>query len=296
MELLPISITSKNTIKSFFNAQRVEASDLLFGNLYIWHFSREIKYTLLDDCLVVTTKFSDEPYPFIFYPLGLGDKKAAIIKMREYFLDNHIPFSIRSLENHQRDELIKYFGDSFEIKENRDRFDYLYKVSDLINLSGRKLHNKKNHLNRFFNLYPDFIYEEITTSNTNEVLESYTKWLNDNPKINDGLRNEYIGLKASLENFDKLDMKGAIIRIDGNIAAFSLGEQINDNSVVIHIEKGNIFYSGIYQAINQQFLANTWSDMEFVNREEDLGIEGLRKAKMTYQPHRFIEKSNAILK
>lgn len=296
MELLPIDITSKNTIKSFFNAQRVEASDLLFGNLYIWHFSREIKYALINDCLVVMTKFSDEPYPFIFYPLGLGDKKAAIKKMQEYFLDNNMPFSIRSLENHQRDELVESFGESFEIKENRDRFDYLYKVSDLINLSGRKLHNKKNHLNRFFNLYPDFIYEEITPLNTNEVLESYTKWLNENPKINDGLRNEYIGLKASLENFDKLDMKGAIIRIDGNIAAFSLGEQINDNSVVIHIEKGNIFYSGIYQAINQQFLANTWSNMEFVNREEDLGIEGLRKAKMTYQPHRFIEKSNAILK
>lgn len=296
MNFLPIDITSKNIIKSFFNMQRIEASDLLFGNLYIWHFSREIKYALLNDCLVVMTKFSDEPYPFIFYPLGLGDKKAAILNMKEYFLDNNMPFSIRSIEEWQKQELIENFGESFEISLNRDRFDYLYKIDELITLNGRKFHNKKNHLNRFFNLYPNFKYEQIDSSNTAEVLDTYTKWLNENPKINDGLRNEYIGLKAALQNFDKLDMKGAIIRIDGSIAAFSLGEQINDNSVVIHIEKGNIFYSGIYQAINQQFLANNWSNLEFVNREEDLGIEGLRKAKMTYHPHRFVEKSNAILK
>ena len=91
-------------------------------------------------------------------------------------------------------------------------------------------------------------------------------------------------------------MKGGIIRIDDKIAAFSLGEQINSNSVVIHIEKANTFYDGIYQAINQQFLYNDWNDMEFVNREEDLGIAGLRHAKMTYNPIRFVEKFEATMK
>lgn len=298
MQFLPFDINAKSVIQSFFNAQYIQASDLLFGNLYIWHFSREIKYILIDDCLVVLTKFSNEDFPFIFYPLGNGDKKSAIVKIKEYFLDNKMPFSLRSLESYQCDELQTLFPNSFEITLNRDRFDYVYRIDDLIKLEGRILHKKKNHLNRFFNLYPHFCYERIDSTNSLEVLESYKIWFENDAKNanNDGLKNEFLGIKAVLQNFEKLNIKGAFIRIDNKIAAFTLGEQINRDSVVIHIEKGNTFYNGIYQAINQQFLKNEWANLEFVNREEDLGIDGLRKAKMSYKPHKFVEKSNAIFK
>lgn len=295
MQFFDIDISAKETIKSFFNAQRVEASDMLFGNLYIWHFSRTIRYAITHDCLVVLTKFPNESYPFIFYPLGSGDRKGAITAMQEYFLDNQMPFSLRSLESYQSAELENLFPNTFEITSNRDRFDYIYNVNELIALVGRTLHKKKNHLNRFFNLYPDFAYERVDSSNAMEVLEAYSAWFELGEKT-DGLKNEMLGIKATLQNFSALDMKGGIIRIDGKIAAFSLGEQINADSVVIHIEKGNTFYAGIYQAINQQFLKNEWAHLRFVNREEDLGIEGLRKAKMSYKPARFVEKSTAILK
>lgn len=295
MRFFDISIDSKSTISDFFHAQRIEASDMLFGNLYIWHFSRTIKYALIDDCLVVWTKFPSESYPFIFYPLGRGNRKVAIEKMKEYFLDNQMPFSLRSLEPYQSAELENLFPNSFEIAPNRDRFDYLYNIDELIALSGRTLHKKKNHLNRFFKLYPNFSYERVDSSNALEVLSAYRAWFENSDK-SDGLKNEMLGIEASLRNFSALDMKGAIIRIDGKIAAFSLAEQINDDSVVIHIEKGNTFYEGIFQAINQQFLKNDFAHLRFVNREEDLGIEGLRKAKMSYKPLRFIEKSNAIWK
>lgn len=295
MQFFDIDISTKETIKSFFSAQRVEASDMLFGNLYIWHFSRTIRYAITHDCLVVLTKFPNESYPFIFYPLGSGDRKGAIATMQEYFLDNQMPFSLRSLESYQSAELENLFPNAFEITPNRDRFDYIYNVNELIALVGRTLHKKKNHLNRFFNLYPDFAYERVDSSNAMEVLEAYSAWFELGEKT-DGLKNEMLGIKATLQNFSALDMKGGIIRIDGKIAAFSLGEQINADSVVIHIEKGNTFYAGIYQAINQQFLKNEWAHLRFVNREEDLGIEGLRKAKMGYKPARFVEKSTAILK
>lgn len=295
MILQPLDINSKNIIKSFFNAQRIEASDMLFGNLYIWHFSRDIKYSILNDCLVIITKYDNEHYPFAFYPIGLGDRKRALEGIREFFLDNNMPFSLRQIEEYQRDELLEFFPNSFEISENRDRFDYLYSIDELIKLEGRKFHNKKNHFNRFLNSYPNFLYEEINANNALEVLESYKRWFEENPNKTEGLINELKGIEASLINFDLLDFKGAIIRIENNIAAFSLAEQINDDSVVIHIEKANIFYNGIYQAINQQFLANAFSNLTFVNREEDLGIEGLRLAKMTYNPIRFIKKYNANL-
>lgn len=276
--------------------QRIEASDMLFGNLYIWHFSRDISYAILNDCLVIKTKFPNEKYPFIFYPLGLGDRIKAIKDVMDYFLSNNMKFAIKSLEPHQKYELEKNMPNIFDISPNRDRFDYIYNVSDLINLNGRKLHSKKNHLNKFLNLYPNFVYERIDSSNAIDVFESYVEWFNKNPNITDGLRNEFIGIESTLRNFNMLDMKGGVIKIDNKIAAFTLGEQINSNSVVIHIEKANTFYEGIYQAINQQFLCNEWNEMEFVNREEDLGIEGLRRAKMTYNPIRFVEKFEAVLK
>ncbi len=276
--------------------QRIEASDMLFGNLYIWHFSRDISYAILNDCLVIKTKFPNEKYPFIFYPLGLGDRQKTIKDVMDYFLSNNMKFAIRSLEPYQKYELEKNMPNIFDISPNRDRFDYIYNVSDLINLNGRKLHSKKNHLNKFLNLYPNFVYERIDSSNAIDVFESYVEWFNKNPNITDGLRNEFVGIESTLRNFNLLDMKGGVIKIDNKIAAFTLGEQINSNSVVIHIEKANTFYEGIYQAINQQFLCNDWNEMEFVNREEDLGIEGLRRAKMTYNPIRFVEKFEAVLK
>ena len=276
--------------------QRIEASDMLFGNLYIWHFSRDISYAILNDCLVIKTKFPNEKYPFIFYPLGLGDRQKTIKDVMDYFLSNNMKFAIKSLEPYQKYELEKNMPNIFDISPNRDRFDYIYNVSDLINLNGRKLHSKKNHLNKFLNLYPNFVYERIDSSNAIDVFESYVEWFNKNPNITDGLRNEFVGIESTLRNFNLLDMKGGVIKIDNKIAAFTLGEQINSNSVVIHIEKANTFYEGIYQAINQQFLCNDWNEMEFVNREEDLGIEGLRRAKMTYNPIRFVEKFEAVLK
>ena len=276
--------------------QRIEASDMLFGNLYIWHFSRDISYAILNDCLVIKTKFPNEKYPFIFYPLGLGDRQKTIKDVMDYFLSNNMKFAIKSLEPYQKYELEKNMPNIFDISPNRDRFDYIYNVSDLINLNGRKLHSKKNHLNKFLNLYPNFIYERIDSSNAIDVFESYVEWFNKNPNITDGLRNEFVGIESALRNFNLLDMKGGVIKIDNKIAAFTLGEQINSNSVVIHIEKANTFYEGIYQAINQQFLCNEWNEMEFVNREEDVGIEGLRRAKMTYNPIRSVEKFEAVLK
>lgn len=292
MDFLPLNIEAKGIIEDFFFAQRIEASDMLFGNLFIWHFSRQIAYCVAHDCLIIRTTYPNEA-PFLFFPLGRGDKKAALSTAREYFLDQKIPFSFHSLENAQNAALEALFPQKFSFTKMRDRFDYIYDIAELVALNGRKFHNKKNHLNKFLNLYPNFAYERVNPANAAEVLATYRAWFGENPSPSEGLKNEFKGIEASLQNFENLGMKGALIRIEGKIAAFSLAEQINEDSVVIHIEKANTFYEGIYQAINQQFLAREWAHLRFVNREEDLGLAGLRQAKMTYQPVGFVEKSNA---
>lgn len=294
MQFFQLDLESKKIIDEFFFSQRINAGDMLFGNLYIWHFSRKIEYCILHDCLIIKTTYPDSA-PFLFFPLGRGDRARAILDFREYFLDNNLEFCFKSLEIEQKNELEKIFENKLIARPNRDRFDYVYSVSELINLEGRKFHNKKNHFNRFLNNYPNFVYENIDSSNASEVLATYEKWFKANLNPSEGIKNEFIGIKNALLNFQTLDFRGGLLRIEGNIAAFSFGERLNENTALIHIEKANIFYTGIYQAINQQFLTHAWSEMEFVNREEDLGIEGLRRAKMTYNPAFFVEKFEANL-
>jgi len=179
--------------------------------------------------------------------------------------------------------------------ENRDRFDYLYSISELIELKGRKYHKKKNHLNRFKELY-SFTYEPITQENIKELKNVWKEWFaKTEESASEGLKMENLGLLDVFRNYLFLSIKGAIIRVNGKIIAFSLGESLNDETVVIHTEKADINYHGAYQIINQQFLEKEWSCFRYANREEDLGIEGLRKAKLSYNPVLLAKKFETVV-
>lgn len=294
-----ISIQDKDLLTSFFKSVHILVSDLTFTNLYLWHLARNISYTILNDCLVIKTQYPNEN-PFIFYPIhknnNLDCKKKAIFQIMESFKDEGMKFSMRSLSKDDKNELEKFMPNIFNFSYREDRSDYIYSISELIELKGKKYHKKKTHLNRFVERY-NFIYEELNQTNANELIQTYQKWFK---KIKDtatiGLHNEYIGIIELLKEFSNLDFKGGILRVDEQIIAFSFGEPLNINTVVIHIEKANPEFQGSYQAINKEFLENAWKNYELVNREEDLGIEGLRKAKRSYQPLYLQCKFDATLK
>ncbi|MGP1579990.1 MAG: DUF2156 domain-containing protein [Wolinella sp.] len=296
MQWKPIDIEDRAILERYFSAQDLHVSDFSFTNLYLWHFSRSISYAIVDGLLCIKTQYHGEQ-PFLFYPLGQGDKRAVIEQLMERFDSHAIPFSFRSLSLKMTQELEWLFPARFEFIHNRDRSDYIYAVEELIELRGRKFHKKKNHLNRFFELYPNFSYENLNGENVEELLEAWKLWFGRiADEADEGLKNEYIGIVETLKQFDNMSYKGGILRIEGKIVAFTLGEQLDSDSVVVHIEKADTEYHGAYQAINQQFLANEWQHLKYVNREEDLGIEGLRRAKLSYQPVGFVDKYNAILK
>ncbi|MGP1449543.1 MAG: DUF2156 domain-containing protein [Wolinella sp.] len=291
----PLDIEDREIFERYFIYADSPISDFSFTNLYLWHFSRSISYAIINDCLCIKTQYHGEN-PFLFFPLGNGDKKAALGHVMECFESRAIPFSMRSLSKEAKDELENMMPGKFEIIHNRDRSDYVYLVEELIELKGRKFHKKKNHLNRFFELHPDFTYESLGHENVSELLEAWKLWFGRTvDEANDGLKNEYIGIVETLKHFNEMSYKGGILRVDGKIIAFTLGEQLNSDTVVIHIEKADTEYHGAYQAINQQFLAHEWSALKYVNREEDLGIEGLRRAKLSYQPCHLVDKYNATL-
>lgn len=298
MKFNPLRITDRELFESYFRTCKPIVSDLTFTNLYLWHFARKIEWCELCECLIIRTTYPNE-MPFIFYPLHKnGDEKAKISALNALisdFKEQNLPFSIHSLSKIDKNELETIMPGKFDFIYKEDRSDYIYDCAELIALAGKKYHKKKTHYNNFCKAY-DFRYEALSLSNASEVASAYDAWFEALPNKTDGLKNEYIGIKACLENFAKLSFMGGILRVDERIVAFSFGEMLNDECAVIHIEKGDINYNGVFQAINREFLAHEWSGAKIVNREEDLGIEGLRKAKQSYQPIYLEQKFEASLK
>ena len=294
----PIDLESKDIFTHYLARDSLVLSDMSFANCFIWRNARDICFAQVQDCLVIQTRYEGKN-PYIFYPIGDGDKQGALKICKEFYAQNNLALEIHALNATQAKHIHAEFG--IQPQENRDRFDYVYNVPELIALSGRKYHKKKNHLNFFLQEHKDFVFEEISTHNASEIMQVNDKWFEANPNKTEGLKFENLGINDALRFYDELGLKGGIIRVNGNIEAFSFGEVLHGDLegkkvALMHIEKANQQIRGIYQAINQQVLEHCFAECGFVNREEDLGIEGLRKAKLSYQPCALLEKFEVVIK
>lgn len=188
-------------------------------------------------------------------------------------------------------------GNKVLIEENRDHWDYIYSIEELVALKGKKFHKKKNLLNQFKRNY-EYEYETMAPECVEEVLEmqdEWYKWYEEN-NPSEALKAENRAITRVLHNIDQIQgLMGATLRVDGKVIAYTVAEPLCGDSIVIHFEKGNIKYKGVYQAINQMFLENDAAQFINVNREQDLGDEGLRKAKMSYNPSFFLKKFEATI-
>jgi hypothetical protein len=202
------------------------------------------------------------------------------------------PFYLMGASRWVVDQIETLCPGKYEFKEDRDDFEYIYKTSDLLTLPGKKFRMKKNHLNGFLREYPDYVYEPITHDNMEEVKQASAEWFARHGDIED----EEVSIKRCFDNWDALGVRGGLIRIYGKIEAFTVGDLMNERVAHVHYEKANPNIRGLYQAINRDFIRHEFADTEFVNREEDLGIPGLRQAKMEYHPDHFAEKYDVTLK
>lgn len=292
IEFKEIDLQDKIIVQHYLTQDNFMISDIAFGNLFIWRLARTIEFAILCDCLVIKTTYQDRN-PFFFFPIGNGDKVACIRHLHSYCKDLDITFEFHSLEKKNLDFLLSVYPNNTKYFLNRDRSDYIYLTKNLIELSGRKYHKKKNHLNRFFEEYQGFSFEKINEANLEELKVTWATW--DNSGDNEGLKNESKGIFEVFNHYNALGFEGGLLRFDSKIIAFSFGEIISQNLCIIHIEKADIAYRGAYQAINQQLLYHCFNHITYANREEDLGIEGLRKAKMSYNPDIILEKYEAII-
>jgi uncharacterized protein len=236
---------------------------------------------------------------FVFCPIGnLNDSlglKTVMDKIISYFSENNLPFIMKVVPEVAANSIRKMYPKELMYLEDRDNYDYVYSTKDLIELKGRKYHGKKNHINKFISQY-DYMYKPITKDYIEQCLQFARQWRSmrgeeENPELID--EEEAIG--QALYNFDALGLTGGMLILDNKVEAFTFGEGINNDTAVVHIEKANPDINGLYTAINNFFCKKQLNNFRFVNREEDMGIEGLRKAKLSYYPLK-LEKKYTLLK
>ena len=292
----PITLESKELIDSFFKQKCTLSSEFTFTNLFMWQKSYNMHYAVPEGMLTIIPRHGNGPLSAT-YPVGKGDTKAAVRKILEYF--EHIGETplIRLYNDISRYQLEQDFPDTFIFTEDVNSHDYVYRTSDLINLSGNKYHSKRNHVNRFKSSY-NYEYHRMTPDYKDRCMEMFKGWVDSKKDSVPGIDEQFDAVSTLLNNWEKLDITGGCLTVDGEMVAFSFGEQLcaDGSMAVIHLEHANTDYNGSFAAMNQQFLEHEWSSFEFVNREEDMGLEGLRKAKESYRPVFMVKKYVATIK
>lgn len=299
LEFRPVEAADIDRLEEFFCLRPNKTCDSVFLDSFLWREYYHVKFTVSDG-KAVQWLMSKDGQPHSAMPMCRQDELPHYFnEMVEYF--NQVlkkPFKIY-LADQEAVEFLQLDPNRFEITEMEDLKDYLYSAEALKTLAGKKLHKKKNHLNGFLRDYEGrYEYRKLCCSDRTDVWQFLDKWReNKGDEVDEHLDYEVRGIHEILKNCSSLQIRMGGVYIDGKLEAFSIGSYNQfENMAVIHIEKANFEFNGLYQFINQQFLIHEFPDVELVNREDDLGLEGLRRAKMSYNPIGYARKYMIIQK
>ncbi len=287
LEFKKISIEDKPIFDKYIALDQTNNSEGAFATLFIWdaYYNMEIA----DNGEFLFIRFNRKgKMPEYLYPIGKRDIEKAIFELKTFAAQRNEKLSFALVSKKNKDILKNLLGDNYEFTENRDSADYVYLTENMISLPGKKLHSKKNHYNYFVNKY-NFEYVNITDEALLKKCAEKAYNLVSSKKKNKNSF-ELGAMKAYFDNYQKLSQTGAVLLVDGEIAAMSFGERLSDECALIQIELADESYRGAYQAINKMFCEYEWKDYKYVNREEDMGIDGIRRAKESYQPVYLAEK------
>jgi hypothetical protein len=179
---------------------------------------------------------------------------------------------------------------SVTVEPTRDHFDYVYLRDDLVNLAGNRYRSKRNHINQLLRTY-SYQYSDLAPDHIRDCIELQEKWCMLRRCEDDlNLLGEWDAVKEILGSYESLDVQGGVVTIENKVMAFTIGQMLNDDTAVVHIEKADPEIPGLYPVINQQFCENNWKNVRYINREQDLGMPGLREAKLSYYPDHMVKK------
>jgi hypothetical protein len=282
-------------IKPYFSYSTNKTCDNTVGGTFMWRDYFSVEYAEFNETLIfkVKLKYYNNITAFSL-PLG-KDIHGSIRAIEEYCNYSNMPVVFCTVTEEEV-LIIKTIYTDLELRQEKNWSDYVYNADDLVSLAGRKYSGQRNHINYFKKTFENYSFEEITTDNVGEVKEFYNYLNSIIFKDSDIFLEEQKKTLEVLDNYERYGMIGGLLRIDSSIAAFSIGEVYN-NVLYIHIEKADLKYRGAYQIINNEFAMRYASgEVEFINREEDVGDDGLRTSKLSYHPCGIIDKYIVVVK
>ncbi len=266
-----------------------------FTNLYLWG-RQTIAHAL--GCTLMFSQFDRRSvYPF---PLGDGDVKGALDAVITDSKERGIPCRITGVRPEQREFIEKHFPGKFRFHTDRGSYDYVYSIDDLAELAGKKYDGKRNHINKFRKKYPEYTVEPINSENIALAEKMAHEWYDaktsENPESD--FHMEKAALSRAFRDYTALGLEGLLLVVDGRVIALTMGSRLATDTLDVHFEKALTGYDGAYAMINCEFakyIREKYHEIKYLDREEDMGLEGLRRAKESYHPHHLVEKCWACL-
>ncbi|MCT8976579.1 phosphatidylglycerol lysyltransferase domain-containing protein [Clostridium sp. CX1] len=290
LEFKPLTINDKDLFDKYLKPYIFETCEYSFTNLFIWRKALDIQYALYKDVLIILkSDFEGE----LHFMQPIGYKRENLEEIINFLIELKsqlgLPHLFKDVEEWFVEELTSVYGEGkFAISEDRDNFDYIYESKALSSLSGKKLHKKKNHYNYFIKNY-NYEVAPITSELIQPCIKSAREWCHKHV-CKGYLLYELRSIEEMLRNSSNLDFIGMVVYVEGKLSAFTIGEKMNENMAIIHIEKADPDIRGLYNFINKTFIEDHFMEVPYINREQDLGIEGLRQAKLTYVPTKLAKK------
>ncbi|EKD32117.1 MAG: hypothetical protein ACD_77C00174G0007 [uncultured bacterium] len=289
-----ITISDKIWIDELLKHSDFRGAEYCFTNLFIWDEVYHSKITRYKDFLLFTSGSGDTAR--YLFPPGKGDVKEAIELLEADAIERNVKFVLIGLSAQTKAQLETMCPGKYDFSAERNSFDYIYESEKMVSLAGKKLQSKRNHLARFREL-PGWEYEDITEQNLQECINYSNTWCKLNGcGENLSLMLECCAVNKALAHYSELKLRGGLLRLDGKIVAYTVGEPLNSDTVIVHIEKADSEIRGSYPMINREFAERLSEGYVYINREDDAGDEGLRRAKSSYNPVFMQEKFSAIKK
>lgn len=293
LEFRDITLNDKERITSALRQSDFMGCEYSFANNMAWKRLAGSKISFFHDFYICCAFETEDDIPHFIFPAGSGDYRKVISEMKSFSDSMGKPLILTGVTEPTISVLNELFPEQFIAEYDRDSSDYIYLSSDLIELNGKKYHSKRNHLAKLNN----YTYSPVTEKDFDDCIFFCTQSYNNkqNDPDHSSIAEQY-AINTYFSHYEELGLRGGIIRIDGKIAAVTLGEKINSNTFCVHIEKADTSFPGIYAGINKLFAENEARELKYINREEDLGIEGLRKSKLSYHPAFLLDKYTVTFK
>ncbi len=282
-----MSLEKKAEFDAYLRTAAHRGCAFSFTNLYLW--GRQCGAVVGEHLILFSHFHGKTMYP---YPVGRGDPKPALDAIMADARERGIPVRLSGLQEADMEDLERWYPGQFRFHCGRDSYDYVYAIDDLADLKGKKYQPKRNHVNRFLNEYPDASILPLSEETLPDAQALAERWYQRrDPEEDAGM--EHVALKRALAGWKELGMEGLVLYAGSQVVAMTMGSFLDDETVDVHFEKADTDYPGAYAVINRAFaryIRDKFPAVKYLNREEDMGLEGLRKAKLSYHPHHLVEK------